>query len=212
MRSPAWIAAALEDGSIAADIGTSVQVQALAFVRRLLDAARPDAKVAVNVSSSELRRPGWAIDFLKRIAEARVPSSSIEVEVTESVLLGHAARHTLRSLRVLHEAGVRISLDDFGTGFASLSHLRSCPVDALKIDRSFIRNLWDPEARAIVRSIIELGRTLHMVVVAEGIETAQQHWLLKSLGCLQAQGYLYARPSPPRRWLKPTPQLELKPC
>src|SRR5438105_10915309 len=105
----------------------------------------------------------------------------------------NAAAELLRELR---DFGVKIYLDDFGTGYSSLSHLHKLPVDALKIDRSFVRSLLMPDPPAIVESILALARTLKTSVVAEGIETDSQAAELKRLGCTHAQGFLFSRPIP----------------
>jgi diguanylate cyclase (GGDEF)-like protein len=202
LRPPSWISAALEDASLALEIGERVRNEAFAFARTLGAKGQRDAKVAINVSSFELRRPNWHTRFVREIERAGLATSDIEVEVTESVLLGRSARQSLRSIKALHDAGVGISLDDFGTGFASLSHLRSCPVDTLKIDQSFVRTLQEPESRAITQAIIDLGRNLHMTVIAEGLERVEQHGILRDMGCNEAQGFLYGRPRPPAYWNK----------
>lgn len=201
LRRPNWIGAAFEDPSLAVALGQVVQEQSLAFVRKLFSVGRTDAKVAINVTSLELRRPGWVAEFMRRVKDAQVPVHIIELEISESVLLGRSARQATAALESLHSAGFRISLDDFGTGFASLSHLRSCPVDALKIDRSFLKELDEARNSAIVQAIIQLARTLGLGVVAEGVESREQHDRLLDWGCLEGQGHLYGFPSAPDRWL-----------
>lgn len=207
LRSPGWIEAAFADDFLSRGIGEVVVDQALDFVQSLLREGRHDAKVAINVTRVELFRRGWANSLLKRIEKEYIPAACVELEVNESVLLGPSSGLVMRNLRELHDAGIRISLDDFGTGYASLQHLRACPVDVLKIDRSFIKSLNDVEVQAIVRAIIDLGRALHMVVIAEGVENERQHRLLKEWGCTEGQGYLYGRPSPQQRWLNKQSQL-----
>jgi EAL domain-containing protein (putative c-di-GMP-specific phosphodiesterase class I) len=118
----------------------------------------------------------------------------IEVEVTETVFLNRPEDAILQSLHSLKEAGVTIALDDFGTGYASLSHLRQYPVDALKIDRSFTKEVAeDPRQRLITGAVIDLSRTIGIQTVAEGIETDEQADLLEALGCDIGQGYLFGR-------------------
>src|SRR5207237_10926107 len=114
------------------------------------------------------------------------------------IILGNGGSAPADALRVLHEAGVHISLDDFGTGYASLVHLKEIPVDTLKIDRSFIAGLLHEgdESEEIVRAVLALGHGLKKHVVAEGVETLGQLMRLRELGCDQAQGYLFGRPSP----------------
>jgi EAL domain-containing protein (putative c-di-GMP-specific phosphodiesterase class I) len=120
----------------------------------------------------------------------------LELEITEGLLITDAER-AIGILQPLKALGVQISMDDFGTGYSSLSYFRMFPFDKVKIDQSFIRDMiGNPQARAIIRSVIGLGRGLGMPVVAEGVETAEQLDALRSDGCDQVQGYLIARPNP----------------
>lgn len=200
-RLPDWVKDAFGDIALSKAIGEIVLEKSLAFVKSLIDRDRPDAVVAINVTNSELCSKGWANSLLKKLDDLGISRRAIELEVSESVLLGGASSVACRTLRILHESGIRIGLDDFGTGFASLMHLRSFPIDTLKIDRGFVANLADPESRAIVRAIIDLGRALHMEVVAEGIENEDQHRTLAALGCAMGQGYYHGRPSRAERWI-----------
>jgi EAL domain-containing protein (putative c-di-GMP-specific phosphodiesterase class I) len=118
----------------------------------------------------------------------------LKLELTESVTMRDVER-TARILGELKALGVRLSIDDFGTGYSSLSHLRRFPLDTLKIDRSFVSEMENSsESRAIVQMIMSLGRNLGMEMVAEGVETAKQVSLLKSLACEYAQGYFFSKP------------------
>ena len=127
---------------------------------------------------------------------AAVSPDLIELEITESHLM-HDPPHAIHVMRALREEGIRIAIDDFGTGYSSLAYLTRFPVAALKIDRSFVagigRETSDP---AIVRTIIEMARTLGFTVIAEGVETQAQVEFLRQFGCHQAQGYFFARPMP----------------
>jgi EAL domain-containing protein (putative c-di-GMP-specific phosphodiesterase class I) len=119
-------------------------------------------------------------------------SSDLELEVTESIFMGDASA-AIRTLRQLHDSGIRIALDDFGTGYSSLSYLHKLPIGIIKVDRSFVVELGQRDsALALARSIVALARALHLRVVAEGVETQQQVDLLTSLGCDELQGFLYA--------------------
>jgi EAL domain-containing protein (putative c-di-GMP-specific phosphodiesterase class I) len=121
----------------------------------------------------------------------------IEVEVTEGVFLSATSDAVLKVCKVLKQGGVRIAFDDFGTGFASLTHLRDFPVDTIKIDRSFITRLGQAQnMSAIVNAMVGLAHNLSMSIVAEGVETQAQAEFLKATGCDAAQGYLFARPVP----------------
>jgi len=127
-----------------------------------------------------------------------LPARFLEIEITEGALLdcGPAALETLASLRA---KGVRFAIDDFGTGYSSLSYLRDLPIEKLKIDRSFVRGIpGDPKSLAITSAIVSLAHTLHLEVLAEGVETAAQVEVLRDLGCDTMQGYHYSRPVPAR--------------
>jgi EAL domain-containing protein (putative c-di-GMP-specific phosphodiesterase class I) len=119
--------------------------------------------------------------------------AELRVEITETALMDSPSE-AADVLRELRDFGVKVYLDDFGTGYSSLSHLHKLPVDALKIDRSFVRSLTLPDRPAIVESILALARTLNTSVVAEGIETEVQARELERLGCTHAQGFLFSRP------------------
>jgi diguanylate cyclase (GGDEF)-like protein len=157
----------------------------------------PDLSLNVNVSGHQLMHPQFAANVTRALAVAGLPSSSVTLELTESVLMSDpvAAVAALSSLR---ELGVQLSIDDFGTGYSSLSYLRELPVDELKIDRAFIaRAELTGEDLALVRTIVELGQILGLRVVAEGIENAAQLEALRRLGCTYGQGYHLSRPADP---------------
>lgn len=155
-----------------------------------------DTKIAVNVSSLQLSEPGIAQCFLRILSSHRLVPADLIVEVTESVAMSHHDA-PLRALRELRGAGVSIALDDFGTGYSSLSYLSRLPANVLKIDRSFVVAAEEGGAdRALLRGISELGRNLGLQAVAEGVETASQAELVRSLGCHLVQGYLFSRPVP----------------
>jgi EAL domain-containing protein (putative c-di-GMP-specific phosphodiesterase class I) len=149
--------------------------------------------ITVNVSSRQLMQQNFLWIVERAVEESGLQPRDLRLEITETALMdnpGEAAK-LLSSLR---EFGVKIYLDDFGCGYSSLSHLAKLPVDALKIDRSFVKSLTMPDRPAIVESILALARTLHTGVVAEGIEQEAQGRELRRLGCTHAQGYLFSRP------------------
>ena len=154
--------------------------------------------ITVNVSTRQLMQPNFLQIVQETVRLAGLQPSNLRLEITETTLMGSpymAAEH----LRELRDFGVKVYLDDFGTGYSSLSHLHKLPVDALKIDRSFVRSLLLPERPLIVESILALARTLKTGVVAEGVESAMQAQELKRLGCRHAQGYFFSPPlSSPR--------------
>jgi diguanylate cyclase (GGDEF)-like protein/PAS domain S-box-containing protein len=150
---------------------------------------------AVNVSTRNLLSLDFPDKTAELLAKWQLPSERLVLEITESTVLGEQARST-KVLRRLQELGVRLSVDDFGTGYCSLVHLRNLPISEIKIDRSFVIRMDDPKDAAIVRSIIELGRNLGIHVIAEGVETSAAWQQLVDLGCPHAQGYFFCRPVP----------------
>ena len=155
-----------------------------------------DIRVAVNVSSVQLTNKNLANVVISAIASADIKPNRLELEITESVLMQNTFAN-LATLKRLHELGLRFAMDDFGTGYSSLGYLLSFPFHRIKIDRSFILGLTDKdEARAIVRTTVDLARSLNMRVTAEGVETAQQLQQVRILGCTEIQGYLLSAPLP----------------
>jgi diguanylate cyclase (GGDEF)-like protein len=156
----------------------------------------PGLTVSVNVSPLQFRRADF-VDVVERIlAETEFDPSRLELEVTESTLLGNVETAELAMFR-LKALGVRLALDDFGTGYSSLLYLRRFPFDKLKVDSSFVRSIERAaDAAAIVHAVVSLGRGLGMKVTAEGVETAEQHLFLRAAGVHSMQGYRFGRPSP----------------
>jgi diguanylate cyclase (GGDEF)-like protein len=166
---------------------------ALAQMRRWLDAGH-GVPVAVNLSTRCLLDAGLPDLVQRLLAQHRVPAELLRLEVTESAVMGDAAR-CMEVLQRLHDLGVRLSIDDFGTGYSSMAYLRRLPVDELKIDRSFVLGMTTTQQDAVlVRTAIDLGHNLGLTVVAEGVEGAEHVHALRALGCDIAQGYHYARP------------------
>jgi len=150
--------------------------------------------MSVNASSHELRTPDYVSRIRRLVQTMGVRPGWLEIEITETGLV-ETGNTTLEMLTALKELGLRLSVDDFGTGYSSLSYLRQFPVDTLKIDQSFVRDIIrHDEAMSIVRSIIALARGLKLAVVAEGVETGEQLQLLVAEGCHEMQGYLFSRP------------------
>lgn len=150
--------------------------------------------IAVNLSSVQFRCPHLVGSVNTALKKSGLTPNRLVLEITESVLLQDNLK-TLATLRELHDLGVRISMDDFGTGYSSLSYLRAFPFDAIKIDRSFVRDLGEKlDSEAIVRTVILLGKSLGMSTTAEGVETEAQARFLREAGCDSLQGYLFGRP------------------
>jgi EAL domain-containing protein (putative c-di-GMP-specific phosphodiesterase class I) len=169
--------------------------QAAQWAERARDDA-PPLRVAVNLSARQLAHPDLVATVAEALALSGLSPHLLVLEITESVLmtdreLAVTILHALRSL------GVRLSIDDFGTGQSSLGYLKTLPVDSLKIDRSFIDGLGsDPDDSAIVAAVVHMGHALGLSVTAEGIETPLQLSELRSLGCDLGQGFYFARPQP----------------
>jgi diguanylate cyclase (GGDEF)-like protein/PAS domain S-box-containing protein len=153
--------------------------------------------IAVNLASTHLREKGLPALVARALKRHGVPARSLEIEVTESILLADPEL-AVRVAQELSEMGVSMSIDDFGTGYSSMGYLKRLPLAALKIDRSFVRDLdTDPDDEAIVRAIIALARSLKLKVVAEGVETQAQLAFLQSVHCDEYQGFLNSRPVDP---------------
>jgi predicted signal transduction protein with EAL and GGDEF domain len=195
--SPAAIMAAFDDPELAAAISERIIGQVISDMRRWLDQGVPFNRIAINASAADFRREDFADSIIERLRSAGVPSRHLQLEVTETVLLGRRGDHVEQSLRLLSNEGIRIVLDDFGTGYASLSHLKQFPVYGIKIDKSFVQEMHNqPENVAIIEAILNLGSRLGLDVVAEGIETEQQAHDLLLLDCHLAQGFLFSRAIP----------------
>jgi diguanylate cyclase (GGDEF)-like protein/PAS domain S-box-containing protein len=173
-----------------------LQAACLQLVRWAAQPAMAHLRVAVNVSARQFKHPDFVGDVLAALNETGAPPSrlELELELTESQLVDDVD-NVIHKMDQLKARGVRFALDDFGTGYSSLSHLKRLPLDQLKIDQSFVRDLLtDPDDEAIVRTIVALGQALEIEVIAEGVETTQQRAALERLGCRHFQGYLLARP------------------
>jgi predicted signal transduction protein with EAL and GGDEF domain len=156
----------------------------------------PDVKVAVNLSPVQFKSKNLVAAVMAALAASGLSPSRLELEITESVLL-HESDDTLAMLHQLRDLGLRISMDDFGTGYCSLSYLRKFPFDKIKIDQSFIRDMSDrDDCLAIVRAVTAMGAGLGIVTTAEGVETSEQLERLRSEGCMEVQGYFFSPPRP----------------
>lgn len=159
-----------------------------------LEQAQPGLRyVSINLTEADLLSRDFTAKFLPLVRESCIDPRKITVEITETMLLVHDNATVRKVLGELHLAGVRVALDDFGTGYSSLSHLREFPIDKVKIDKSFIRDMCtDWQSRTIVQALISMARNMRIEVVAEGVETAEQLALLQNLGCEMGQGFLFS--------------------
>ncbi|PSO34208.1 PAS-domain containing protein [Bradyrhizobium sp. MOS002] len=189
--SPAEFIPIAEENGLIVPIGEWVLRTACATA-----ATWPDLTVAVNLSPVQFRSRGLVTMVTSALAEAGLPPNRLELEVTETALLDDSEA-TIEILHQLRALGVRVSLDDFGIGYSSLSYLRKFPFDRIKIDRSFVGTLGEsPESVAIVRTIASLGSVLGVETTAEGVETIEQLDFVRECGCTAVQGYYFGKPSP----------------
>lgn len=197
IQTPATINAAFEDLNLAVALSDAMLAQIARDMRAWIDAGLPVGTVAINVSSAEFRHEDLVTRILQPFRRLEVPPELLELEITETVLLDRDAGKVAATLAAFRSEGVQIALDDFGTGFASLTHLKSFPVDTIKIDRSFVAQLCDrADDAAIVDAVLGLAERLSLQVVAEGIESEAQVDYLRVRGCKLGQGYLFGRPMP----------------
>jgi EAL domain-containing protein (putative c-di-GMP-specific phosphodiesterase class I) len=193
--SPSVFVPLAEQTGMIGTLGAWVLEEACRTVAAWHDPAGIPLTLCVNVSTQQICTEFTAC--LARVIDVtHFPADCLELEITESVLMQSAER-TLECLAAWKRLGIRVAVDDFGSGYSSLSYLSQLPVDRLKVDRSLVHSITtEPKAAAIVRTIILLGRELGFTVLAEGVETEAQFEMLSDLGCQQMQGYLTARPAP----------------
>ena len=181
---------------LAEETGLIVQMGAWAIREACHQATRlpGDQRIAVNVSPAQFRQPGLDVQIAGAIAETQLDPRRLEIEITEALLVDESTS-TIDTIQSIKAMGVRLTLDDFGVGYSSLSYLRRLPFDKIKIDRSFVSELvGDEKSRSIVQAISQMAKTLGMTVTVEGVETVQQAELLTQIGCDELQGYLFSRP------------------
>jgi len=185
----------LEETGLIYEVGRWALRQAVADYLRWRAAGLPAVRIAVNVSPLQLRNRGF-IDEIRQVIgiDARA-AAGLELEITESLIM-EDVKGTIGSLQAIRALGVTVAVDDFGTGFSSLSYLAKLPVDTLKIDRAFVIEMDTPEGLALVSTIIILAHALKLKVVAEGVETEKQSRQLLSLNCDEMQGFLFSKPVP----------------
>ena len=196
--SPADFIPVAEETGIICELGAWALRDALSALRRWIDEGlvAPSTTMSVNVSPRQVADPAFAAIVRSAVAESNVPPHLLWLEITESMMLDEPeiASQTLDEVRAM---GVRIAMDDFGTGFSSLSVLQQFPIQRIKIDRAFVHGLGEGgNDRSLVRTIIAMARSMALDLVAEGVETVQQLEALRELGCDKAQGFLISRPVP----------------
>lgn len=195
IQSPLTIWEAFKDPALSVNIGQRMRDLVMSDMAIWRQHNVPFGAVAINVSAGEFSRGDLALTIRESMAAFRLPADTLELEVTETVLLDDRSDKITKTLQALGHDGVAIALDDFGTGYASLSHLQKLPVQSIKIDKSFVGDMTENrESAAIVNLCIELAQSFGIGVVAEGVETEAQAQMLKNWHCDVAQGYLFGKP------------------
>jgi EAL domain-containing protein (putative c-di-GMP-specific phosphodiesterase class I) len=197
MVPPSHFISTAEETSLIVPIGRWMLEQACAqLVKWSGQPGRSHLTIAVNVSVRQFRDPDFVDEVMTVIADSGIAPHKLKLELTES-LLAHGTEVTVAKMGTLKAMGVTLSLDDFGMGYSSLSYLKRLPLDQLKIDREFVKDiLTDANDAAIARTIINLAQSLGLGVIAEGVETQAQRDFLAQQGCLEFQGYLFCKPLP----------------
>ena len=193
--SPAVFVPLAEYSGLIVDIGEWVLEEACHRLRDLKEANFGDLRVAVNISMPQFRDRSFVNKVLGTISTSKCDPSLLELEITESVVMDEP-QIVIDALRTLKEHGVAIAIDDFGTVFSSMSYLQQLPLDRLKVDRSFIRDIEPGKSAVLAETIVTLGNKLGLLTIAEGIETKEQAEYMIELGCNEAQGFFYAKPMP----------------
>jgi diguanylate cyclase (GGDEF)-like protein/PAS domain S-box-containing protein len=194
MVMPERFISILEEKGMIREVGRWVMHKAIADHLRWRRSGLNPVRIAINVSPLQLRNPGFVREVVQALAADAQAAVGLELEMTESLIM-EDIKHNIECLEEIRAMGVRLAIDDFGTGFSSLSYLAKLPVHTLKIDRSFISDMTaGPEAIALVSTIVKLGHSMNLNVVAEGVETEQQSRLLSLLKCDEIQGYLSSMP------------------
>ena len=194
--SPAEFIPLAEQTGLIVDLTDVVLRAALTECRRWRDAGHTDMSVAVNMSPRVLHDDDLPGRLATMLADTELDTGALTLEITESDLMADPAR-AVELLQLLSDMGIKLSVDDLGTGYSSLAYLKRLPVHEVKIDRSFVMNMQtDPDDAAIVEAVVALGQRLGKRVVAEGIEDAETYAALRDMGCDVAQGYWLSRPMP----------------
>lgn len=193
--SPAVFIPLAEYSGLIVEIGAWVIQQACQQIKFLQSHGLQNMRIAVNVSMPQFRNPLFVQSVIDCVERYQVNPALLELEITESVVMDEP-KMVIEALNRLKSYGIKVAIDDFGIGFSSLSYLQQLPLDRIKVDRAFIRDLAAPNGTVIAETIINLGKKLGLATIAEGIETIAQADAVRAMGCDEVQGFLYAKPMP----------------
>lgn len=194
--SPVEFIPVAESTGLIMPIGEWVMRTACQQARAWQDAGLQPVRVAINLSAVQFRHKNLHETITQALSDSHLDPRWLEIELTESLIMKDV-RTTIETLQHLHELGVQISIDDFGTGYSSLSYLTRFPISKIKLDKSFVRDVDKKDGAAIAHTVITLGHSLNMKVMAEGVETVEQLRFLREHACNEVQGYYFGRPMPP---------------
>jgi EAL domain-containing protein (putative c-di-GMP-specific phosphodiesterase class I) len=196
MVSPAQFIPLAEETGLIVQIGEWVLKTACDQSRSWREQGIPAVRVAVNLSARQFSQKTLVSDVARTLAQSGLTPDCLELEITESLVM-HNPEGAAETLHKLKAMGITLSIDDFGTGYSSLAYLKRFPIDCVKIDRSFIKDIpTEADDMAITKGVIALGHSLRLKVVAEGVETVEQQDFLRSNDCDEMQGYLFSKPLP----------------
>ena len=194
LRHPDAFMVAAEEADVMLRLGEWILRTACREVRSWRESGLESIRVAVNLSARQFEQPGLVDDVARVLRETGVDGGALELEISESAVMANA-EHSFRTMTALRNLGVRLAIDDFGTGYSSFRYLRRLPIDVVKVDREFVRDIVaDSADRATLSAVISMARALGLTVVAEGVETGEQLDFLRAERCAAMQGFLYSRP------------------
>lgn len=199
--SPAEFIPIAEESGLILDIDRWVFSKACQQIKQWMKMGLRDQKISVNISGHHFKQGNLVKTVSDILKTVKIPSKSIEIEITENIFLENIEQ-SIKTLNILRGKGIDISLDDFGTGYSSLSYLKNLPLDRIKIDQSFIRNISNSKQdKAIVKTIVTIANLLDLKVIAEGVETEEELKIVKESGCTEVQGFYFAKPMPAKDYI-----------
>ncbi|HEY0921991.1 two-component system response regulator [Rheinheimera pacifica] len=198
--SPAVFIPLAEYSGLIVEIGSWVMEQACLQIKQLQKQGYTGLRIAVNVSMPQFRSHGFVQSVIDCVTTQQIDPQLLELEITESVVMDEP-KIVIDALQKLKSFGIKVAIDDFGIGFSSLNYLQQLPLDRIKVDRAFIRDIDKPAGEVIAETIINLGKRLNLATIAEGVETQAQEQAIVAMGCDEVQGFMYARPMPPAELL-----------